>query len=232
MASNPKSSFTGSQLPTRPLKVERVRQTIVDYVKELVFDGKLKQGERVPQDELAAALKVSNTPVREGMIALEHEGIVTIEHNRGAFVNHLDADRIRDQYALYALLWGWAVERLVARGTPGEAAELLALARKIRRAGDGDEMFRLMLMFSTTVAELAGSSAWRRLVEALPRVVPSFEFYKVVPGAMETAANFAPRMALAVQRKDVPAAVTEIQMMMHDYGEALIAELQRRKLIS
>jgi DNA-binding GntR family transcriptional regulator len=41
-----------------------VRRSVVDYIKELIFEGQLTPDDRVPQDDVAAALGVSNTPVR------------------------------------------------------------------------------------------------------------------------------------------------------------------------
>ncbi|MCU1376567.1 MAG: transcriptional regulator, GntR family, partial [Actinomycetia bacterium] len=79
-----------------------------DYIRQLIFEGRLKPGERVPQDDIAEALALSRIPVREGLIALEREGWVTIELNRGAFVNALDADAIRDSYELFGLIYGFA----------------------------------------------------------------------------------------------------------------------------
>jgi DNA-binding GntR family transcriptional regulator len=54
------------------------------YIRRLIFDGDLRPGTRVPQDEIAQTLGVSRIPVREALIALEREGWVTIELHRGA----------------------------------------------------------------------------------------------------------------------------------------------------
>src|SRR5438552_1306263 len=66
------------------------------YTRRLIFEGELRPGDRVPQHDVAEALALSRIPVREALIALEREGWVTIELNRGAFINALDADAVRD----------------------------------------------------------------------------------------------------------------------------------------
>jgi len=66
------------------------------YIRRLIFDGDLRPGERVPQDEVARVLGMSRIPVREALIALEREGWVTIELHRGAFVNAISQDTVRD----------------------------------------------------------------------------------------------------------------------------------------
>ena len=85
------------------------------YVRRLIFDGVLKQGQRVPQDAIAQALGVSRIPVREALIALEREGWTTIIPHRGAFVNALDEPSVRDHYELYGLFYGFGVRRAVER---------------------------------------------------------------------------------------------------------------------
>src|SRR3954463_4295590 len=70
------------------------------YIRRLIFDGYLTHGQRVPQDEIAQALGISRIPVREALIALSTRGWVSIEHNRGAFVNAFTDREVRDSYEL------------------------------------------------------------------------------------------------------------------------------------
>src|SRR3982074_3512046 len=85
------------------------------YIRRLIFDGELRPGERVPQDEVANALGISRIPIREALIALEREGWGTIEMHRGAYINALDADWVRDNYELFGLIYGFAAQRALAR---------------------------------------------------------------------------------------------------------------------
>src|SRR5438094_8098082 len=85
-------------------------------IRRMIFDGELRPGERVPQDDVAAALGISRIPVREALIALEREGWVTIELHRGAFINALDEGTVRDNYELFGVTYGFAARRAVERG--------------------------------------------------------------------------------------------------------------------
>jgi DNA-binding GntR family transcriptional regulator len=49
------------------------------HIRRMIFDGELRPGERVPQDEIALALGISRIPHREALVALEHQGWVTNE---------------------------------------------------------------------------------------------------------------------------------------------------------
>lgn len=204
----------------------------MDYIKELIIDGHLRAGERVPQDELASALDVSNTPVREALIALEHEGIVTIEPHRGAFVNPISEASVRDQYELYALLWGWGIERTVARITSEDAAEIAALSTRIAKARSADDMHRLMTEFSERVQRVVGSVSWHRLLVLLPGLIPRTVYYQVVRGAMKAVASWIQEVADGIEAGDTERAVRAIEELMTAQGEALIAELSRRRILA
>src|SRR5438270_13880879 len=73
-------------------------------IRRMIFDGELRPGERVPQDDVAAMIGISRIPVREALIALEREGWVTIEMHRGDFVNALDVRSVGYSYALFGLV--------------------------------------------------------------------------------------------------------------------------------
>ena len=95
------------------------------YIRWLIFDGVLPPGTRVPQDEIAQQLGVSRIPVREALIALEREGWVTIQLHRGAFINALNEDDVRDHYELYGRVYGFAARRAIDRSSHAEMVDPL-----------------------------------------------------------------------------------------------------------
>jgi DNA-binding GntR family transcriptional regulator len=216
-------------LPARPIARERVRQRIADYIKEQILEGKIGIGARIPQDEIARVLGVSNTPVREAVIALEHEGIVTIQHHRGAFVNDFDRRSIAGNYELWALLYGWAIRRAMSSSTE-DKLELSALAREIRDATALDDIRPLMTRFVDKLGLMCDSQAWRHLLDAIPRLVAADAYYAVVPGMGESASKWMAKIAKAVDRSDGDAAAVASENMLREHGNCLIAELERRGL--
>src|ERR1700737_4782428 len=106
------------------------------YIRRLIFDGELRPGARVPQDEIAQTLGISRIPVREALIALERAGWVTIELHRGAFVSVLDEQAVRDHYELYGIVYGFAARRAIARGTTGVGPALLEIAASLQETDD------------------------------------------------------------------------------------------------
>jgi DNA-binding transcriptional regulator YhcF (GntR family) len=219
-------------LPSRGIRRASVARQVVDYVKELCFTGRLRAGDRIQQEDLAAALGVSNTPVREALIVLEHEGFVTIEMHRGAFVVGFASENVRLQYDLYALLWGWAVRHVVEQADADVDAQLLRIARDIGRATDHVEMYDLMTELADVFEEVSASKDWRRLFNRLPRIVPGPDVYRLVPGSLEAAVEWVPPTLEAIVARDTGEAIRCGDAMNRAHGESMISELARRGVLT
>lgn len=81
-------------------------------IREAIIEGRYRPGARLIEQRIAAELGVSSrTPVREALRALEAEGLVVIELNRGAFVRPIALTDIDDLYELRARLESYAAYR-------------------------------------------------------------------------------------------------------------------------
>ena len=159
-------------LPVVELTRRSSGEQVALHIRRLIFDGVLKPGARVPQDEVAHSLGLSRIPVREALIALEREGWVTIEMHRGAFVSPLDEQAVRDHYALFGLVYGFAVERAVQRSGPELSDELRAILRSLKATDDPAEVWRLTVRFHGEVVERAASPRIKVVLRAMPGMIP------------------------------------------------------------
>ena len=73
----PKATGSG-----RPAAKDRA----LDYVKTQVLTGAFPGGELISEGEVATALGMSRTPVREAFLRLEAEGLLRLYPQRGALV--------------------------------------------------------------------------------------------------------------------------------------------------
>jgi DNA-binding GntR family transcriptional regulator len=71
--------------PSSPTKSPR-REQVIEALREAIWTGKLKDGERLIEDRIASELKTSRGPVREALRQLEHDGLVVSYPYRGAVV--------------------------------------------------------------------------------------------------------------------------------------------------
>jgi DNA-binding GntR family transcriptional regulator len=183
----------------------------------------------VPQDEIAKTLGISRIPVREALIALEHEGWVSIEMHRGAFVNALDRQAVRDHYELYGLTYGFAVERAVARAGPDLVAELAETQKALASATDPDEIWKLTLVFHRLVVDGASSPRIKVVLRALPALVPG-NFFELVPGAIDEEKRGFAAIVRAVKKHDGSKAADEYVKMMRRQGDHVVDVLAQRGL--
>ncbi|GAA3321517.1 hypothetical protein GCM10020331_037690 [Ectobacillus funiculus] len=64
---------------------------IVVQIRQLIQDGKLKPGDRLPGErELAQTLGCSRTSLREACRVLESEGLIISKPGGGRFIQHVD----------------------------------------------------------------------------------------------------------------------------------------------
>ena len=202
------------------------------YIRNLIFDGELKPGTRVPQDDIARVLGVSRIPVREALIALEREGWVTIELNRGAFVNALDARALLDHYELYGMIYGFAARRALDRsGTPEFVQHLEQVVKQLSETEDHDEFLHLTLSFYRAIVDGARSPRLKPLTRALTQLVPG-DFFTLVPEAVDLERKGLRAITRAMKRGDGERAADEYLKMSRQIGQTVLALFERRGLLS
>jgi DNA-binding GntR family transcriptional regulator len=202
-----------------------------EYIRRLIFEGRLKPGERVPQDDVAEALALSRIPIREGLIALEREGWVTIELNRGAFVNALDADAIRDSYELFGLVYGFATRCALARSHDGLVDRLTAIEVELRTADDPDDVDRLAAAFHNATVDAARSPRIKVVLRATTRLVTG-NFFAEIPGAIEVERKGAAAIVKALRKGDPDAAGDAYLAMLRRQGELVVGVFEARGLFA
>src|SRR5690606_20658249 len=104
---------------------------ITTAIREAVLQGVLPAGTWLREDDLAAALQVSRTPVREALRTLGDEGLLERTANRGSVVARMSFDELASVYAMRESLEGLAARSAAARTTPELVARLMLLHEKM-----------------------------------------------------------------------------------------------------
>lgn len=151
-------------------------------LRELVFDGELAPGERVPEVALAARLEVSRTPLRLALSTLAHEGLVEPLPGGGFVVRSFTGADVADAIELRGVLEGtaarFAAERLQSAE---ELAALAATTEQLDRVvadGSADSLVDYVELndaYHAALVDLAKSETLRRAIAnvvALPFAGP------------------------------------------------------------
>ncbi len=143
---------------------------IVDQLRRAIFDGKLPPGTVLRQEHLARQLQVSRTPLREALIALEHEGFIVFSPTGAATVASLDVDDAREIMDVREMIDGLAARLLAERGmTPEVDRALNALADEMCEAAESDQ-HRYLVANADFHAKIVEATGHARLQQFIPLV--------------------------------------------------------------
>ncbi|HKK27387.1 MAG TPA: GntR family transcriptional regulator [Gemmatimonadota bacterium] len=120
--------------PAIRLQRTPLREQIRDILREWLVVGEIPPGEDLNEREIGDRLGSSRTPVREALLLLAVEGLVSVRPNEGYYVAHLTRDEGEDLYGLLGLVERRALQRV---GVPSdEVLERLAVLDRERQAAD------------------------------------------------------------------------------------------------
>jgi DNA-binding GntR family transcriptional regulator len=100
-----------------PAQSKALADDVVDRLRRAILQGTFRPGVHLREEELAAALQVSRSPVREALLQLEREGLVLRRRHRGAMVTRLSRRDLDEVYSLRL-----ALERLALRWATANAS--------------------------------------------------------------------------------------------------------------
>ncbi len=110
-------------------------QWVSETLRENIRDGVYDPGGRVTEQEVAARLGVSRTPVREAMRRLESEGLLIQLPWRGVVVAELDQAQVLELYAMREVLEGTAARFAAQHADQSEINRLFDLLSRQEHAG-------------------------------------------------------------------------------------------------
>ncbi|MFI7007796.1 GntR family transcriptional regulator [Streptomyces sp. NPDC050145] len=103
-----------------PIENRPLREQVKEELLRRLGSGTIATNEPINEGQLATELGVSRTPLREALITLEREGVITSERGKGFRFTPLSAQEFRDLTAIVATL-----EALALRSSaPDHLAEI------------------------------------------------------------------------------------------------------------
>lgn len=141
-------------------------QTVTAQLREMIREGEITASDRLSEVRLAADLGVSRTPVRDALNALEKEGLLTYEANRGHAVRAFSIHDLLDAFDLRATLEGMVCRLVAERGLQADVrAALQSCLDRAETLLDGPDWhrtqqrawFKLNQVFHETLQECAGN---------------------------------------------------------------------------
>lgn len=113
---------------------------VAEYLRKRIATGRLQPGDRIPELGVCAALSVSRSPVREALMQLAQEGLITIVPYKGALVSPLERKRFEDLLHFRVALEEFAVSQAIDLAQDAEIERLTAHIRKIRACAASNDL--------------------------------------------------------------------------------------------
>jgi DNA-binding GntR family transcriptional regulator len=140
------------------------------YIKNALYTGHLAPRERIIEGALARQLGVSRGPVREVLLRLEAEGLITITARHGTFVRDFSMQEVGLIFKMRAKLEGLAVWYMRKRMTPEDEATLRNRLQRMKSAAannDDEKFYYADMELHRTIWELSGESRLFRMLSGV-----------------------------------------------------------------
>jgi DNA-binding GntR family transcriptional regulator len=200
---------------------------------DVLKSGRLAPGARLVEADIADALQVSRTPVREALRRLEAAGLVQSVRNRGFVVANLLAD-VDHVFLIRERLEGLAAKLAAQEITVGELDHLNALQRSMEdlvtdSSVDVEALVDLNHRFH---ASITGAARSPRLSALIDRLHPEYVSYQVVRSydQDERARSIDEHRAIldALWRRDAAAADELVQRHLERGKSIVVAQYRER----
>lgn len=220
--------------PLRPLSEQAGRgsqlsERVAGRVREAIMLGELAPSEFVRTEKLAAELGVSQTPVREALMALSSEGSVKWEPRRGFRVVPVSARDIHDLFDVQAYVAGELAARAVQQLSDADIAAIARFQSDLAVAeagGDTAEVDRLNHQFHRRINRAAQSVRLANLLRSTVAHVPLSSYGAIRGWAHASVHDHAPILR-ALQRRDPDRAREAMNAHIRNVGALLVAHLQQ-----
>ena len=164
-------------------RIEHANLSLVNQayqeLKRIILEHQIPQGGKLNEAELAAALGISRTPVREAINRLAKEGLVESFPQRGAFVIQFSEEDVFELFLIRENLEGLAAYLAAEKMTGGDLATLESCIRGFKEPygkKDTQRYAREDFKFHETIIKLSNA---RRLINLISTLYDHIRIFRL-----------------------------------------------------
>ena len=224
-------------LPT--ISHQNINEQIYELLLSKIVSQEFAPGQKLQSvEEMASALGVSRTPVKDAVNRLALEGLLTIVPRKGTFVADVTPDGLKELYDVRLMMELHAAELAVGRISDVELARQDQLLSACRQFVDGDRYtdYEAFLELDTEVHlslfQAAGNSLLMKLYEGINLHLQVVRAYQKAPGvAAGASATQAEHTAIlsALKARDVKALQKALTVHIRNRERQLTGALEASK---
>ncbi len=117
------------------IALDRTRQAspqIIEYLRDRILSLELSPGTVLSRTALQQHFGISQTPVRDALLKLEEEGLVTVYPQYATLVSRVNLSKVRQVHFMRRAIEADIVKHLATHHTPAQIEELRAANDKVR----------------------------------------------------------------------------------------------------
>jgi DNA-binding GntR family transcriptional regulator len=203
-----------------------VRERATRELRNRILTGALPAGTRLDLDAITAEFATSRTPVREALLELSYEGLVTVAPRSGVTVIGISPEDVVDSFTILGVLTGQAAAWAAQRVTPEDVARLRELAAEVEAQAGSDSIGDVNWRFHQEIHRAAHSPRMSALIRHAVRVVPT-NFLTVFPEHEHHSLEEHRRLVAALADGDAEGARTIAERHVLDAGRSLTEWLEK-----
>lgn len=147
-------------------------QTVYDALKHDIVEMKIPPGAQLDETRLSMRFNMSRTPVREALVRLAADGLVTALPNRNTIVTPIDFSGVPVYFDALTLMYRVTTRLAALRRTEADLVEIRALQDAFARSVEAADAFAMIAVnrdFHLAIAQAGGNryftDLFRRLLD-------------------------------------------------------------------
>jgi DNA-binding GntR family transcriptional regulator len=213
-----------------------IADAVVDRIREMILEGRVKPGEWLRQADLARELGVSAIPVREALRALESERLVVLYPMRGAMVTRLtipeivESDELMEELEVLACKW---LAEDFSRLPMERMKQAFAGMEEAEAHHDVNQRLKMVRQFKYCLYEAPARPFLLKTISNLFDM--GLHYRRIFSGLTDLSAARVEayrRVLRACEERDLPALIAATRGVYALARKAIVAELQRQEAAS
>lgn len=213
-----------SKIRKRP----QLSEEVAAHLRHAIMTAEIRPGEFIRMDDMAARLGVSVTPVREALLTLRGEGMVSLAPHRGYIVAALSRIDVEDLFWLQSEIAVRVALRTAQAITSEQIGELEWCNQKLAvavRAGDGPEVADAEFEFHRIHNLVADSGKLSWFLLSATRYTPT-QLYATDPEWGEVAVDSHAKLIAAYRKGDREQVIEQTRRQFTDGAARLTKHLE------
>lgn len=178
-----------------------------ESIRNRILFFQLRPGDKIFEKDIASSLKMSRTPVREALLMLQNEGLVSCDNRLGYVVKKLTTTEVKEYLSLRETLELFAAPMVIKRITPSEIRSLEKNVNRTEASVKRNDFHNIVKCESEFHEILYKSTRSAIFFETISSLIDKFQWLRAIslkaPGGVQDSLAGHKAMLKAIKDKNL-----------------------------